>query len=178
MNRKSIAFVSALVFSLAVHAGQGTTATTQNVQADMAKMAAAQDKLLRAMMLEKPSRLGFDDTVATLQKNAQARGWKLAGVFDAQDAMRKAGHKEAKPMKVLGMCPQTQMVTVLKAEQAAKIPPVGVNCRYSVYEGLDGKVYVMRFNTALTAQMAKGDVATALAALSKEEDAMLAGVLR
>jgi len=177
MNRKSIAFVSALVFSLAAHAGQGT-APPQNVQADAAKMAAAQDKLMKAMMLERPSRLGFNDTVAALQKNAQARGWKLAGVFDAQDAMHKAGHKEAKPMKVLGMCPQAQAEAVLKAEQAAKILPVGVNCRYSVYEGMDGKVYVMRFNTALTAQMAKGDVATALAALSKEEDAMLVGVLR
>ena len=177
MNRKSIAFVSALVFSVAAHAGQGA-ATPQDVQADMAKMAAAQSKLVQAMMLEKPSRLGFDDTVATLQKNAQARGWKLAGVFDAQDAMRKAGHKEAKPMKVLGMCPQAQVETVLKAEEAAHIPPAGVNCRYSVYEGMDGKIYVMRFNTALTAQMAKGDVATALSGLAREEDAMLAGVLR
>jgi uncharacterized protein (DUF302 family) len=177
MNRKSIALVSALVFSLAAHAGQGT-ATPQDVQADAARMAAAQNKLMQAMMLEKPSRLGFDDTVAALQKNAQARGWKFAGIFDAQDAMRKAGHKEAKPMKVLGMCPQAQVEAVLKAEQQAKLPPVGVNCRYSVYEGMDGKVYVMRFNTALTAQMAKGDVATALAGLSREEDAILAGVLR
>ncbi len=177
MNQKSIVFVSALVFSLAASAGQGT-ATPQNVQADMEKMAAAQDKLMQAMMQEKPSRFGFDETVAALQKNAQARGWKLVGVFDAQDAMHKAGHKDAKPMKVIGMCPVAQAEAVLKAEQAAKIPPVGVNCRYSVYEGMDGRVYVMRLNTALTARMAKGDVAAALASLSREEDAVMAGVVR
>ncbi|HYP67005.1 MAG TPA: DUF302 domain-containing protein [Thiobacillaceae bacterium] len=177
MKRNSIVFVSALVFSLAAHGGQGA-ATPQDVQADMAKMAAAQNKILQAMMLEKPSRLGFEETVATLQRNAQARGWKLGGVFDAQDAMHKAGHKEAKPMKVLGMCPEAQVEAVLKAEQQAKLPPAGVNCRYSVYEGMDGKIYVMRFNTALTAKMAKGDVATALFNLAKEEDAIMAGVVR
>jgi len=177
MKRNSMALVLALCFSLQAQAGQGTP-TPKDVQADAAKMAAAQSKLLQAMMLEKPSRLGFEETVATLQKNAQARGWKFAGVFDAQDAMRKAGHKGARPMKVLGMCPQAQAEAVFKAEQAARILPVGVNCRYSVYEGMDGKIYVMRFNTALTAQAAKGDVATALYSLAKEEGAIMAGVVR
>lgn len=177
MKRNSMALVLALCFSLQAQADQGTP-SLKDVQADAAKMAAAQSKLLQAMMLEKPSRLGFDQTVAALQKNAQARGWKLAGVFDAQDAMRKAGHKEAKPMKVLGMCPQAQAEAVFKAEQAARILPVGVNCRYSVYQGMDGKIYVMRFNTALTAQAAKGDVATALTNLAREEDAIMAGVVR
>jgi uncharacterized protein (DUF302 family) len=177
MNRKSIALVLALCFSLQAQAAQPAP-TPKDVQADAEKLAAAQSKLMLAMMLEKPSRLGFEETVAALQKNAQARGWKLAGVFDAQDAMRKAGHSYAKPMKVLGMCPQAQVEAVLKAEEAARMPPVGVNCRYSVYEGMDGKIYVMRFNTTLTAQMAKGDVAIALANLAKEEDAVMAGVVR
>jgi uncharacterized protein (DUF302 family) len=177
MKRNSMALVLALCFSLQAQAGQGTP-SPKDVQADAAKMAAAQSKLLQAMMLEKPSRLGFEETVAALQKNAQARGWKLAGIFDAQDAMRKAGHKEAKPMKVLGMCPQAQVEAVFKAEQAAGMPPVGANCRYSVYEGMDRKIYVMRFNTALTAQMAKGEVAAALVSLAKEEDAIVAGVVR
>jgi hypothetical protein len=36
----------------------------------------------------------------------------------------------------------------------------------------------MRFNTPLIAQMAKGDLASALNNLNKEEDAVLAGVVR
>jgi uncharacterized protein (DUF302 family) len=170
---------SGLVFSLSAHAAKpAAPATPKEVQASMEQMAAAQSKLMQAMMLEKPSKLGFDDTVAALQKNAQTRGWRIAGVFDAQDAMHKAGHKDAKPMKVIGMCPQAQVEAVLKAQQAAGMPPGGINCRYSVYEGLDGKVYVMRFNTSMIAQMAKGDVASALSSLNKEEEAVLAGVLR
>lgn len=176
MSPKFLVLFSGLVFSLSTHAAQ--PATPKDVQASMEQMAAAQSKLMQAMMLEKPSKLGFDDTVATLQKNAQTRGWRIAGVFDAQDAMQKAGHKDAKPMKVIGMCPQAQVEAVLKAQQAANMPPGGINCRYSVYEGLDGKVYVMRFNTAMIAQMAKGGVAAALNSLNKEEEAVLAGVLR
>ncbi len=176
MKRYSVALVLALCFSLQAQA-QGTP-SPREVQAEAAKMAAAQSKLLQAMMLERPSRLGFDATVAALQRNAQARGWKLAEVFDAQDAMRKAGNKEAKPMMVLSMCPQAQVEAVLKAEQAARIAPVGVNCRYSVYQGMDGRIYVMRYNTALIAQMAKGEVATALNNLAKEEGAVMAGVVR
>jgi len=176
MYLKFIALFSTLVLGLSAHAAQ--PATPKDVQTNMEQMAAAQSKLMQAMMLEKSSKLGFDETVAALQKNAQTRGWKIAGVLDAQDALRKAGHKDAKPMKVIGMCPQPLVEAVLKAQQAANMPPGGINCRYSVYEGLDGKVYVMRFNTALIAQMAQGNVATALNNLAKEEDAVLAGVLR
>jgi uncharacterized protein (DUF302 family) len=176
MKLKFFSLVCAITLSLPLFAAQ--PATPNDVQASMEQMAAAQRKLILAMMLEKQSRLGFNETVLTLQKNALARGWKIAGVFDVQDAMRKAGHKDAKPMKIIGMCPQPLVEGVLKAQQAANLPPGGINCRYSVYEGLDGKVYVMRFNTSLVAQMAQGDVAAALSSLTREEDAVLAGVLR
>jgi uncharacterized protein (DUF302 family) len=175
MNLKFIALVGGFAFSLSALAGQ--PATPKEIQSSMEQMAAAQSKMMQAMMLEKQSKLGFDETVAALQRNAQARNWKIAGVFDAQEVMRKAGQKDPKPMKVIGMCPQAQVEAVLKAQQAANEPPGGINCRYSVFEGLDGKVYVMRFNTPLIAQMAKGQVATALTNLNKEEEAVLAGVL-
>jgi uncharacterized protein (DUF302 family) len=164
--------------AMSVSALSAQPATPKEIQASMEQMAAAQSKMMQAMMLEKQSKLGFEETVATLQKNAQARGWKIAGVFDAQEAMTKAGHKDAKPMKVIGMCPQPLVETLLKAQQAANMPPGGINCRYSLYEGLDGKVYVMRFNTSLIGQMSKGDVAAAFNNISKEEEAIMAGVLR
>jgi uncharacterized protein (DUF302 family) len=176
MNLKFLAVAGAILLSLPSFAAP--PASPSDVQASMEQMAAAQRKLMLAMMLEKQSKLGFDETVSALQRNALARGWKIAGIMDVQDAMRKSGHKEAKPMKIIGMCPQPFVEGVLKAEQAANLPPSGINCRYSVYEGLDGKVYVMRFNTMLFAQMAQGDVAAALSSLSREEDAVLAGVLR
>lgn len=152
-------------------------ASPQEVEQSMAQIQQAQARIMQAMMQERPSKLGFNETIEALKKSGETRGWKIAGVFDAQDAMTKAGHKDAKPMKIIGMCQPRLAEAVLAAEQKAQMPPT-ITCRYSVYEGLDGKVYVMRFNTSMLAQMTKGEVATALTNLANEEDAMLAPVFK
>lgn len=157
--------------------GSAQAASPQDVQASMQQMQQAQAKLMQAMMLEKPSRLGFNETVDAIKKSAEARGWKIAGVFDAQDMIKKAGHDDAKPMKILGMCHPALAEAVLTAQQKAQLPP-SLTCRYSVFEGLDGKIYVMRFNTGLMAQLSNGEVATALTNLAREEDAVLSTVLK
>lgn len=162
---------------ITLFAGLAHAASPQDVETSMQQMQQAQAKIMQAMMLEKPSKLGVNETVDTLKKAAEARGWKVAGIFDAQEMMKQAGHTDVKPMRILGMCHPTLAEAVLVAQQKAQMPPT-LTCRYSVYQGLDGKVYVMRFNTGLMAQMTKGEVAAALTNLSKEEDAVMAAVLK
>lgn len=166
-------FLSVLTLSI----GMAHAASPQDVQTSMQQMQQAQAQLMQAMMLEKPSKLGFNETVESLKKSAEGRGWKVAGIFDAQEVMKKAGHADAKPMKIVGMCHPTLAEAVLKAQQKAQVPP-SLTCRYSVFEGQDGKIYVMRFNTGLMAQLSQGEVAAALANLAKEEDAVLAAVVK
>lgn len=168
---------SGLLFVIALPLGLAHAASPQDVQTSMQQMQQAQAKIMQAMMLEKPSKLGINETVEMLRKTAEARGWKVAGIFDAQEMMKQAGHTDVKPMRILGMCHPTLAEAVLVAQQKAQVPP-SLTCRYSVYQGLDGKVYVMRFNTGLMAQMSQGEVAAALANLSKEEDAVMASVLK
>lgn len=168
-----IRLLSVFVFS----AGLAHAATPQDVQASMQQMQQAQAKLMQAMMLEKQSKYGVNETVEAIKKAAEARGWKIAGVFDAQEMMKKSGHDDAKPMKIVGMCHPALAEAVLTAQQKAQVPP-SITCRYSVYQSLDGKVYVMRFNTSLMAQMSQGEIAAALANLAKEEDAVMAAVLK
>ncbi len=174
---KSLFAKSILVPALALFAATSHAANPKEMQDSMLQMQQAQAKIMKAMMQEKQSKLGFNETVEALKKAGEGRGWKIAGVFDAQDAMKKAGHKDAKAMKILGMCHPKLAEAVLTAQQKAQMPP-SLTCRYSVYEGLDGKVYVMRFNTALMAQMSKGEVAAALSNLANEEDAMMAAVMK
>jgi uncharacterized protein (DUF302 family) len=152
-------------------------ASPKEMEDSMLQMQQAQAKIMQAMMLEKPSKMGVNETVEALKKTGEARGWKIAGVMDAQEAMLKAGHKDAKPMKILGMCHPKLAEAVLIAQQKAQVPP-SLTCRYSVYESQDNKIYVMRFNTAMMAQMSKGEVATALTNLANEEEALLAAVLK
>lgn len=152
-------------------------ASQREMEESMLQMQQAQAKIMQALMQEKQSKLSVSETVDALKKAGEARGWKIAGVMDAQEAMIKAGHKGAKPMRIIGMCHPKLAEAVLIAQQKAQMPPT-LTCRYSVYENQDGKVLVMRFNTTLMAQMSKGEVAAALTNLANEEDAMMATVLK
>lgn len=147
----------------------------QDMQADMKKMQEAQAKLMAAMMVDKRSRLGFDETVAALQAAAKKRGWEVGPVMDMQEAMLKAGHKTAKPFKMLVMCNKELAESLIKAQLEHKAMPFAP-CRISVFEGSDGKVYIAKPNTELMAQMAVPAFAPLLKKFAEEENAVLANI--
>lgn len=151
--------------------------TQQDVQANMQKMQEAQAKVMAAMMTEKPSRLGFDETVAALQDAAKKRGWLVGQTMDMQDAMLKAGHKDAKPFKILAMCKKDLTESLLKAQAAQQTMPFAP-CRMSVFEGKDGNIYVAKPNTELMAKIATPVFAPLLQQFVAEESAVLASVLK
>lgn len=171
---KRIATLAAL-FLLSSHPA-GAAGTQQDVQAQMQKMQEAQAKLMSAMMTEKTSRLGFDETVAALQDAARKRGWEVGQAMDMQDAMLKAGHKNAKSFKMLTMCRKDLAENLLKAQVAQKAMPF-VPCRMSVFEGNDGKVYIAKPNTELMAQMAAPAFAPLLKKFDEEEKSVLTNIV-
>lgn len=145
------------------------------MQAEMKKMQEAQAKLMAAMMSEKRSRLGFNETVAALQDAAKKRGWEVGQALDMQAAMLKAGHKEARPFTVLAMCKKDLVENLLKAQAANKAMPFAP-CRMSVFEGDDGKVYIAKPNTELMARTATPVFGPLLKNFVEEENALLAGI--
>jgi uncharacterized protein (DUF302 family) len=170
---KRIAMIAALVLSSSQSAW--AAGTQQDVQAEMKKMQEAQAKMMAAMMSEKRSRLGFNETVAALQDAAKKRGWEVGQAMDMQAAMLKAGHKEARPFKMLAMCRKDLAESLLKAQAANKAMPFAP-CRISVFEGTDGKVYIAKPNTELVAQSAAPAFAPILKKMVEEEKALLAGI--
>jgi uncharacterized protein (DUF302 family) len=170
---KRIATLAALVM-LSSHP-VWAAGTQQDMQAEMKKIQEAQAKLMAAMMVEKRSRLGFDQTVTALQDAAKKRGWEVGPVMDMQEAMLKAGHKGAKPFKMLVMCNKDLAESLIKAQVAQKAMPFAP-CRLSVFEGDDGKVYVAKPNTELMAQMAVPAFAPLLKKFAEEEKAVLANI--
>lgn len=147
-----------------------------DMQAQMQEMQAAQAKMMAAMMTEAKSRLGFDETVAALQEAAKKNGWQVGQVMDMQEVMRKGGHKDARPFKVLAMCKQDLAEDLLKTQAAHRVMPF-VPCRISVFEAADGKVYVAKPNTEMMAQTALPPFAPLLKKFVKEEQAVLAGIV-
>lgn len=126
--------------------------------------------MMAAMFDMRISKLGFDETVNALKANAEKRGWKVEKVQDMQADMVKAGTKDAKPMKVLYACPAGANEKLAKAGQG-KVPPLP--CRYSVFTDKDGKVRIVKMNTAVLAKANPGEVGKVLAEVAAEEDALL-----
>jgi uncharacterized protein (DUF302 family) len=121
------------------------------------------------------SRLGFKETVAALQDAAKKRGWQVGQIVDMQEAMIKAGQKNAKPFTVLPMCKQDLAENLLKTQVEQKAMPFAP-CRISVFEGTDGKVYIAKPNTEFMAQMATPVFAPLLKKFVEEEKALLANI--
>jgi uncharacterized protein (DUF302 family) len=170
---KRIATLAAL-FLLSSHS-VWAAGTQQDMQAEMQKMQQAQAKLMASMMVDKQSRLGFNETVTALQDAAKKRGWEVGPVMDMQEAMIKAGHKDAKPFKMLMMCNKSLAEDLIKTQIAQKAMPFAP-CRLSVFEGDDGKVYIVKPNTEKMAQMAAPAFAPLLKKFAEEENAMLANI--
>ncbi len=146
-----------------------------DVQAEMKKMQEAQAKVMAAMMSEHKSRLGYKETIAALQEGAKKRGWEVGPAVNMQEAMQKAGQKDARPFTMLSMCRKDLAESLLKLQMANKAMPFAP-CRISVFEGSDGKVYIAKPNTELMAQIALPAFAPTLKKFVEEEKALLAGI--
>ncbi|MEW5787733.1 MAG: DUF302 domain-containing protein [Pseudomonadota bacterium] len=140
----------------------------------MQEAMARQMQMMSVMFDLRKSRLGFEETVTAIRTTAQKRGWKLGDTQDMQKAMGEAGAKDAKRMKVISLCPAGANEKVAKAG-AGKAPPLP--CRATVFDGRDGKIYVMRMNLGNMAKAMQGELAKALAEVAAEEDALYKDIL-
>lgn len=163
---KSLLVSLLLAASLSAHAqGQAPQATPQQMQQAMVQQA----QIMSVMFDLRKSRLGFDETVNAIKANAEKRGWKVGPVQDMQAQMREAGAKDAKRMKVISLCPAGANEKVAKAG-GGKTPPLP--CRATVFDGKDGKLYVMRMNLINLSKTLTGDLAKAMAEVGAEEEAL------
>lgn len=164
-----------LVFGLLMACGLGAHAQQQPVrptpeQAQQMQAAMARQMQMMSVMFDlRKSRLGFDETVNAIRVGAQKRGWKLGETQDMGAAMREAGAKDAKRMKVISLCPAGANEKVSKAG-GGKTPPLP--CRATVFDGKDGKIYLMRMNLANMSKTLPGDLGKAMAEVAAEEDAL------
>jgi uncharacterized protein (DUF302 family) len=161
----------AIVLSLPASAADPTP-----TPAEIRKMQEVQAKLMAATILDKKSRLGFNETVNALQDAARKRGWKIGEIVDVQAAMLKAGKKDAKPFKTLALCKTELAEKLIKEQIAQKVMPFAP-CQMSVVEGGDGKVHIVKPNTEAMAQLALPVFAPILKQMAEEEKAVLAGIV-
>ncbi len=131
------------------------------------------------MIVTRESKLGFDETVAALEKRIPEHGWVVSGgkAIDMNKAMAEHGGVTFKPrVKLVKLCKAEYAKSVLTTDRhiSCMMP-----CTMAVWEGDDGKVYLSEMNMALMAKMFGGNVAKVMGgSVVEEEEEILEGLLK
>lgn len=142
----------------------------------MQAMMQRQMQMMAVMFDVRASKLGYDETIKAVKSGAAKRGWTVGDAQDMQAQMQKSGMKDAKRMTVIPTCPAQANDKVAKASDG-KAPTLP--CRATVFEGKDGKIYLVRMNTANMAKLMQDPkVAKAMADVGAEEEALYKEILQ
>jgi uncharacterized protein (DUF302 family) len=131
--------------------------------------------VMPSMMLEvNRSRLGFDETVAQLEKAVVDEGWAHKGTSDITAELSRAGKPIDYRVKVIRLCKPEYANRVLASDPfVACLMP----CAIAVWEQPDGTVKYSKMNTGLMGKMFGGTIAEVMGgAVSEDEHAMLEGI--
>ncbi len=129
------------------------------------------------MVVTRESKLGFDETVAALEKRIPEHGWVISGgqPIDMNKSMAKHGVTFKPRVKLAKLCNAEYAKSVLTTDRhiSCMMP-----CSMAVWEGDDGKVYLSEMNMALMAKMFGGNVAKVMGEkVVHDEEEMLQGLL-
>jgi len=130
------------------------------------------------MIVTRESKLGFDETVAALEKRIPEHGWVVSGgrAIDMNKAMAEHGGVSFKPrVKLVKLCEAEYAKSVLTTDRhiSCMMP-----CTMAVWEADDGKVYLSEMNMSLMAKMFGGNIAKVMGEkVVHDEEEMLQGLL-
>lgn len=115
------------------------------------------------LVTEVESPLGFEETLAHIEKKAKSVGWKVPKKWKAnfQRNFKKIAKKDIGPMKLVKMCEPFIAADLLDSDQY-KYLSVMMPCTFAVYEKSDGKVYIAMMNLKLFGTALGGEVVPAM----------------
>ena len=127
------------------------------------------------MIITKESKLGFDDTVATVQQRIKEQGWSVKGVSDVKEEINKAGYEFQPRVKIIKLCKAEYAKEVLTTDRFVSCL---MPCSISVWEGDDGRVYLSEMNMTLMAKLFGGNISKVMGGkVVQDEEKMLEGFL-
>jgi uncharacterized protein (DUF302 family) len=103
------------------------------------------------------SRLGFEETVATISDDAVKNGWEVPQVRDLQQTYVAAGLEHMTRLKILYFCNPQGGYAILQ-DDASKPMSVMMPMGVSVYEKGDGQVEIAAMNLGLMSGMFTGTI--------------------
>lgn len=114
-----------------------------------------------AMVSEKESPLGYEETIAFIQGNVNNAGWKVSALMRLDKTLAKEG-KTVLPAASMKICQPDYAEQVLQDDDA-RFLAVMMPCSIAVYEKSDGKTYVSTMNANLMGKLFGGTAAKVMA---------------
>jgi len=107
------------------------------------------------MIVSAETGMGFEESVAALEKSIKDNGWEHAGTARLSDSIEKKGFGIGKKVAVVKLCHPKYAQEVLRSDRhlSALMP-----CSVALWEGDDGKVRYSKMNTGLIAPVFGGTV--------------------
>lgn len=120
----------------------------------------------KQLVIEHPSKSGFEKSVEILVAEAERREWKVPAVHDLQLSLAKSG-KTVRPVKVIEICKPEYSGKMLELNDE-RIISVMMPCRISVYEKEDGLTYISLINAGELAAGLPESISSVMKAASDE----------
>ncbi|WP_331775752.1 DUF302 domain-containing protein [Sulfurospirillum sp. 1612] len=130
----------------------------------------------KLMMINKRSKLNFEETVEAIQKLAKEAGWNVPHVYNMKQSFEKAGNKNVEKMHVISLGQSKHAYEIVKHDKDKNILAF-MPYRAGVYEDTNGKVYFCGANMTIMSKLFGGNIEKVMGASAKELDDAFAKIL-
>jgi uncharacterized protein (DUF302 family) len=119
---------------------------------------------------------GYDETIERIQERIESAGWVVSGISELNKSLSKEGVNFEPRVTLLSLCHPKYAESVLTTDRYVSVM---MPCKFSIWEGDDGKVYLTKMNMGLMGKMFGGNIAEIMGGkVARDEEAMLQGMLK
>lgn len=127
------------------------------------------------MLITHETSLDYDETIAALQERIESAGWVVSGVKEMNKSLAKEGVDFKPRVSLVSLCHPQYAESILTTDRHISVM---MPCKFSVWEGDDGKVYLTKMNTSLMGKLFGGNVAKIMGgSVTVDEEKILDGLL-
>lgn len=105
-----------------------------------------------AMLHERPSPHGLEDTVTRLTEAAKADGWAVQSIVKLEESIKKNGGGDVLPIRLVNLCQAQHAAKMMNQDDLRRLS-VFMPCTISVFEKADGTTWVASMNAGLLGRL-------------------------
>ena len=133
--------------------------------------------IMPSMMLKTyETAYGYDETIELLKGRIDDAGWVVSGVSNMNQSLAKQGVDFKPRVTLVGLCRPDYAESVLTSDRYVSVM---MPCKFSIWEGDDGKIYLTKMNMRLMGKMFGGNIARVMGgSVAVDEEKILDGLLK